>query len=139
MTTDHGRNATTGKDHGGQSDRERTTWIATNSKDLNERFKQSLGIVDIFAFRFHSYAIVNPDEVAEEIDGVPFIRPIDLAELIAEKNGNSITLRIPRAPPQEKSSRFIRISRSPKRRRANGTRLSNLRTKRMVAPSRSVG
>ena len=34
-----------------------------------------------------------PDDVAEEIDGVPFIGPIDLADLTAEKNGDSIALR----------------------------------------------
>ncbi len=34
-----------------------------------------------------------PDDVAEEIDGVPFIGPIDLADLTAEKTGNSVTLR----------------------------------------------
>lgn len=30
ITTDHGRDAETGKNHGGQSDRERTVWISTN-------------------------------------------------------------------------------------------------------------
>ncbi|MEJ0030463.1 MAG: alkaline phosphatase family protein [Bacteroidota bacterium] len=39
VTTDHGRSADTGKNHGGQSDRERTTWIVTNSTKLNEHFK----------------------------------------------------------------------------------------------------
>ncbi len=93
ITTDHGRNAATGKDHGGQSDRERTTWIATNSKHLNERFKQSPGIVDILPSIFNHMQIPIPEAVYEEIDGVPFIGPIDLADLTAEKNGNSITLR----------------------------------------------
>ncbi len=93
ITTDHGRNAATGKDHGGQSDRERTTWIVTNSKDLNGRFKQSPGIVDILPSIFNHLQMSIPLDVAEEIDGVPFIGPIDLADLTAEKNGNSITLR----------------------------------------------
>jgi predicted AlkP superfamily pyrophosphatase or phosphodiesterase len=93
ITTDHGRNAETGKDHGGQSDRERATWIVTNSKQLNERFKQSPGIVDILPSIFSHMKISIPDDVKEEIDGVPFIGSIDLADLTAEKNGNSITLR----------------------------------------------
>jgi predicted AlkP superfamily pyrophosphatase or phosphodiesterase len=93
ITTDHGRNAATGKDHGGQSERERTTWIATNSKNLNERFKQSPGIVDILPSIFNHLQIPIPDAVYEEIDGVPFIGPIDLADLTAKKNANSINLR----------------------------------------------
>ncbi len=93
ITTDHGRNAATGKDHGGQSDRERTTWIATNSKHLNDRFKQLPGIVDILPSIFNHLQISIPDEVAGEIDGVPFIGSIDLADLTGEKTGNSVTLR----------------------------------------------
>ena len=93
ITTDHGRNAETGKDHGGQSDRERTTWIVTNSSQLNDRFKQLPAIVDILPSIFNHMKISIPDDVKEEIDGVPFIGPIDLADLTGEKNGNSITLR----------------------------------------------
>jgi Type I phosphodiesterase / nucleotide pyrophosphatase len=92
ITTDHGRNAA-GKDHGGQSDRERTTWIATNSKHLNHRFKQLPGIVDILPSIFNHLQMPIPVDVAEEIDGVPFIGPINLADLTAEKTGNNVTLR----------------------------------------------
>src|SRR5689334_4473675 len=47
ITTDHGRDQT-GYNHGGQSDRERTTWIFTNAKELNEKFKKEQpAIVDI--------------------------------------------------------------------------------------------
>ena len=35
VTTDHGRTANNGKGHGGQSDRERSTWIAINKPDIN--------------------------------------------------------------------------------------------------------
>ncbi|MDV7401056.1 alkaline phosphatase family protein, partial [Arthrospira platensis SPKY1] len=38
VTTDHGRDPQSGKNHGGQSERERTTWIATNAAGLNPRF-----------------------------------------------------------------------------------------------------
>ena len=41
------RNQETGRDHGGQSDRERNTWIVTNAQNLNAHFKQQPGIVDI--------------------------------------------------------------------------------------------
>ena len=41
VTTDHGRTANNGKGHGGQSDRERSTWIAINKPDINAYAKQS--------------------------------------------------------------------------------------------------
>ncbi len=93
ITTDHGRSAETGKDHGGQSDRERTTWIATNSRKLNGRFKQSPAVVDILPSIFNHLQVSIPDEVRKELDGVPFIGEIDLADLRAEKNGSTVTLR----------------------------------------------
>src|SRR5690606_39095488 len=48
ITTDHGRDAKSGHHHGGQSERERTTWIVTNARELNAYFKTARpGIVDI--------------------------------------------------------------------------------------------
>ena len=48
ITTDHGRSADTGMDHGGQSERERSTWIVTNDEDINEYGQNyRVGIVDI--------------------------------------------------------------------------------------------
>jgi predicted AlkP superfamily pyrophosphatase or phosphodiesterase len=47
ITTGHGRDVKTGKGHGGQSDRERSTWIVTNAKELNANFKADPGIVDL--------------------------------------------------------------------------------------------
>ncbi len=38
ITTDHGRDAATGKNHGGQSDAERTTWMIANNKNTNALF-----------------------------------------------------------------------------------------------------
>ena len=47
ITTDHGREEN-GYHHGSQSDRERTTWIATNAKNLNAHFLKGYpAIVDI--------------------------------------------------------------------------------------------
>ena len=50
ITTDHGRDAKTGKGHGGQSERERTIWISTNADNLNESFYMMPGMVDIMPF-----------------------------------------------------------------------------------------
>ena len=71
ITTDHGRD-TTGYNHGGQSERERTTWIVTNAKELNERFKkQQPAIVDIMPSLASFLDIKIPREKLMEIDGVP--------------------------------------------------------------------
>lgn len=92
ITTDHGRDAATGKNHGGQSDRERTTWIVTNSTQLNDRFRQLPGIVDIMPSICNHMNLPIPDKVKQEVDGIPFIGTADLADLRAEKKGDQIVL-----------------------------------------------
>lgn len=93
ITTDHGRDVNGGKNHGGQSDRERITWITTNSKNLNERFKHNPGIVDILPSICNHLKLSIPEHVRQEIDGVPFIGALDLTDLRAEKKGNVIILQ----------------------------------------------
>jgi predicted AlkP superfamily pyrophosphatase or phosphodiesterase len=73
VTTDHGRDAETGKDHGGQSERERTTWIVTNSTRLNSHFNEMPGIVDILPSITAHMHIDIPAEVREKLDGQSFI------------------------------------------------------------------
>lgn len=71
ITTDHGRNKETGKDHGGQSDRERSTWIVTNAKGLNKYFKTgNPGIVDIMPTIASFLNISIPKEQLMEVDGI---------------------------------------------------------------------
>ena len=78
VTTDHGRDAVTGKDHGGQSARERTTWIATNNPRVDARFKSGASaIVDIAPSILQYMGIAAPTEVAREMEGVSFLRPRD--------------------------------------------------------------
>ena len=49
ITTDHGRDAKTGRDHGGQSSREKAGWIVTNASHLTKIFKNGKSqLVDIF-------------------------------------------------------------------------------------------
>jgi predicted AlkP superfamily pyrophosphatase or phosphodiesterase len=75
VTTDHGRDPRTGKGHGLQSARERTTWIATNKSGLSERFTSgSAAIVDIAPSILQHMRIQIPAEVAKEMDGVSFVR-----------------------------------------------------------------
>ena len=72
ITTDHGRSADNGKGHGGQSDRERATWIVTNAKGLNNYFKTgNPGIVDIMPSIASFLNITIPRERLMEVDGIP--------------------------------------------------------------------
>lgn len=76
VTTDHGRDAPTGKGHGGQSVRERTTWIATNQSALGPRFRNgTLAIVDITPSILEHLGIAIPPAVAAQMEGVSFLRP----------------------------------------------------------------
>ena len=73
VTTDHGRDAATGKEHGGQSERERTTWIATNGKRLNDRFDNNPAIVDIMPSIATHLGLGMPESVQRQLDGRSFI------------------------------------------------------------------
>ncbi|MBT8077752.1 MAG: alkaline phosphatase family protein [Gammaproteobacteria bacterium] len=73
VTTDHGRDAATGKDHGGQSERERTIWIATNSERLNSHFDELPAIVDILPSIAAHLALSMPPDIEAQLDGRSFI------------------------------------------------------------------
>jgi predicted AlkP superfamily pyrophosphatase or phosphodiesterase len=92
ITTDHGRDAATGKGHGGQSDRERSTWIVTNAKGRNAQFTALPGIVDIMPTLARHLAIELPKEQAFEVDGVSLTGPLTARQLTASKTGEQIDL-----------------------------------------------
>jgi predicted AlkP superfamily pyrophosphatase or phosphodiesterase len=73
VTTDHGRDAETGKEHGGQSERERTIWIVTNSKRLNAHFDETPGIVDILPSIAAHLELEIPESIRRQLDGRSFI------------------------------------------------------------------
>ena len=73
VTTDHGRDAETGTSHGGQSARERTIWIATNSSRLNPLFQETPGIVDIVPSIATHLGLTMPDTIRQQLDGQSFI------------------------------------------------------------------
>ena len=74
ITTDHGRDAKTGRNHGGQSERERTIWIITNNKQLNDRFDGTPGIVDIMPSIATHMNLPIPEHVRKQLDGESFIK-----------------------------------------------------------------
>lgn len=73
VTTDHGRDAHTGANHGGQTERERTIWIVTNSQETNERFAQKPAIVDILPSVTTHLKLDMPADIREQLDGQSFI------------------------------------------------------------------
>ncbi len=73
VTTDHGRGLFGGRSHGGQSDRERTIWIATNSKDLAPRFYRLPGIVDISPSISLHMGFDIPEDISANLDGISFL------------------------------------------------------------------
>lgn len=91
ITTDHGRDAKTGKGHGGQSDRERSTWIVTNAKQLNDYFKKGKpGIVDIMPTIANYLNIRIPREQLMEVDGIPLTGKISATDAKAELSNGKL-------------------------------------------------
>ena len=72
ITTDHGRDALTGKNHGGQSDSERNTWLIMNKKPAKEVVKTA--IVDIFPTIATYLNVQLPIPVAQALEGVSLLR-----------------------------------------------------------------
>lgn len=80
ITTDHGRDEKTGMHHGGQSSRQRSTWMVINQPGVNtyaRYFKP--GIVDIMPTMARFMNITIPPAVEWEIDGLPLTGSISLA------------------------------------------------------------
>jgi predicted AlkP superfamily pyrophosphatase or phosphodiesterase len=73
VTTDHGRDPQSGRTHGQQSDRERTIWIAANSRHLNAHFRDTPAVVDILPSIAAHMRFTVPDAVRRQFDGRPFI------------------------------------------------------------------
>jgi hypothetical protein len=82
ITTDHGRDEKSGKGHGGQSDRQRSTWMVSNYKNLNSYAQYfDLGIVDIMPSIARYLNVKFPESVAREVDGTTFIGPVSVTGL----------------------------------------------------------
>jgi hypothetical protein len=93
ITTDHGRDAKTGKGHGGQSDRERSTWIVTNAKGLNEYFKTgNPGIVDIMPSMARFLGLQIPRTQLLEVDGIPLTGTISATDANATLDNGKLEI-----------------------------------------------
>ena len=69
VTTDHGRKSLDGKSHGGQSERERTIWIASNTPRMVSPAERDAAIVDIYPTIVAHMRFDLPDEVAAQLEG----------------------------------------------------------------------
>ena len=93
VTTDHGREET-GHGHGGQTERERTVWISTNLKAVNQHFHSpDLSLVDINPTICHYLGFQLPQEVKFEQDGISFLGKADISHLTASYFDRKITLK----------------------------------------------
>jgi len=94
LTTDHGRDATTGRNHGGQSPRERATWLVLSAKDVNAYARrQPVAIVDVLPTITHFLQLPVPPATQRELDGVPLIGPVSLAQPHVAAGADSLRLR----------------------------------------------
>jgi predicted AlkP superfamily pyrophosphatase or phosphodiesterase len=94
ITTDHGRDNETGKNHGGQSDRERTTWIVTNATGLNTYFdKHPIAIVDIMPSIANTLRLKLSRDQKMEIDGIALNEPVSAIEPAAVLEEGKITVK----------------------------------------------
>ena len=94
ITTDHGRDSATGHNHGGQSVRERSGWIVTNAKNLNEHFKKgSISIVDIMPTIARFLGIPISRNQMLEVDGIALTGKISASKPEVKLDGNKIKLR----------------------------------------------
>jgi hypothetical protein len=80
ITTDHGRDEKSGKDHGGQSMRQRSTWMVSSYKPMNDyaRYYEP-AIVDIMPTITRFLDMKVPVHTAREVDGVPMIGAVAIA------------------------------------------------------------
>jgi predicted AlkP superfamily pyrophosphatase or phosphodiesterase len=93
LTTDHGRDPVSGKSHGNQSDRERTTWIVTNVKDMNNYYRNyQTAITDILPTIARYMDIKIPRGNLMEIDGTSLIGKVSIASPIVHLTNNRMDI-----------------------------------------------
>lgn len=91
ITTDHGRDEKTGKGHGGQSARQRGTWMVTSYKELNSyaRYYEP-AIVDIMPTMARYLNVTIP---APEVDGVPMIGKVAVTNAVVNYIQGNIDIK----------------------------------------------
>ncbi len=81
VTTDHGRRLPDGKDHGEQSERERTIWIVTNKSDMNRFFFDgNPPITSLYPTLARHLDLHIARSLEKELDGVPLVGEVSLSD-----------------------------------------------------------
>jgi arylsulfatase A-like enzyme len=80
ITTDHGRDEINGHNHGGQSPRQRATWIVANKPFNNYAQVSNPGIVDIMPTLANFLKVKIPDGIQREIDGISLMGKVSVAQ-----------------------------------------------------------
>ncbi len=93
VTTDHGRDAKSGKGHGGQTERERTIWMVVGGAQPNDYFfLHEPGIVDAVPGLVHFLGLNVPEHIRREWDGTPILGPASVSHLTAQHHQNQLKL-----------------------------------------------
>ncbi|MGN8069409.1 alkaline phosphatase family protein [Mucilaginibacter sp. 22184] len=91
ITTDHGRSEANGRGHGGQSDRQRNTWLVTNYPNLNQYANVAdPGIVDIMPTLARFMNVKLTGDAGREVDGTPLIGAVSVSDVKLNYFQNSI-------------------------------------------------
>jgi hypothetical protein len=78
ITTDHGRSEKDGRDHGGQSQRQRTGWMVANTKLNTYASYYPVAVVDIMPTIARFMGISIPVEMLRESDGIPLTGTVSI-------------------------------------------------------------
>jgi hypothetical protein len=111
ITTDHGRSEANGRGHGAQSPRQRGTWMITNDHSINTYpdYYQP-GIVDIFPTIARFMDIHIPLAINRELDGVPLIGPVSLADMTINCFQGKLDISWTALDPKENSTVKVWVS-----------------------------
>lgn len=93
ITTDHGRIEATGKDHGGQTPRQRSTWIASNVKFNEYAYCDYPGIVDIMPTIANYLHVKFHEATANEVDGISLVDKVSVAQPVVNIFQNKLDIR----------------------------------------------
>ncbi len=111
ITTDHGRSEANGRGHGAQSPRQRGTWMITNEHDINtypDYYQPA--IVDIFPTITRYMDIHIPLAINRELDGVPLIGPVSLADMTVNCFQGKLDISWTALDPKENSTVKVWVS-----------------------------
>lgn len=95
VTTDHGRKAiSNGRVHGGQTKKERTTWIVMGNHTPNQYFsRHQNAAVDVLPTILRFMKLEPEKERMYELDGVPLTGEVSLVSMTAKAKNGKLKLR----------------------------------------------